>query len=263
MDATQGSRTPFRFDSLAGFPLIHGVTTRDLELPGEGDMNIAGRLPITEALTNRHTWSSAIGVNADALVCGRQVHGINVRVVDERHRGLGARDIEEALPQTDALITQSSNLPLMVYTADCVPVIAYDPVRHALGLAHAGWRGTVGNIAGQLVAAMAAEFGSDPVDLIVKLGPSIGPCCYEVGDEVISAWSKSGLDPHSDAIRSADPRSHLDLWRANSLALEASGVPSAHIEHSGLCTRCHADRFFSRRAGQGHRGLFATIGQLK
>jgi polyphenol oxidase len=263
MDVTLESRTAYQFDSLAGFPLIHGVTTRDPGLPGEGDMNIAGRLPIDEARANRRTWSNAIGVDADALVCGRQVHGIRVRLVDERHRGLGARIIDDALPQTDALITRSPNLPLMIYTADCVPVIAYDPVQHALGLAHAGWRGTVGNIAGQLVAAMRAEFGSVPSDLIVKLGPSIGPCCYEVGDEVISAWHDSGLDPESAAIRPANPRSHLDLWRANSLAFEASGVLADHIEHSGLCTRCHADRFFSRRAGHGHRGLFATIGQLQ
>jgi YfiH family protein len=144
-----------------------------------------------------------------------------------------------------------------------VPAIVYDPVQHAFGLAHAGWRGTVGNIAGKLVAAMSAEFGSNPADLVVKLGPSIGPCCYEVGDEVISAWLESELDPACAAVRPASPRAHLDLWHANSLAFEASGVPANQIEHAGLCTRCQADRFFSRRAGQGHRGLFATIGQLR
>jgi hypothetical protein len=242
--------------------LIHAVTTRDAELPGEGDINIAGRLPLDEALSNRRSWAQLICVDAEALVCGRQVHGVEVQLVDERHRGLGATTIETALPQTDALITQTPNLPLMIYTADCVPVIVYDPVQHALGLGHAGWRGTVGNIAGNLVAAMQGKIGSDPADLIVKLGPSIGPCCYEVGDEVIDAWRSSGLDPDLVAVRPVVPRAHLDLWAGNRLAFEAAGVPSHQIEQSGICTRCHADRFFSRRAGRGHRGLFATIAQL-
>ena len=263
MEATLESTAVYQFDSLSTFPLLHGVTTRDPLLPGDGDVNIAGRLPLDDALANRRAWSDAIGVDAEALVTGRQVHGYAVRLVDEQHRGLGALDIAAAIPKTDALITRSPNLPLMIYTADCVPVVVYDPVQHALGLAHAGWRGTVGNIAGNLVASMRAEFGSDPADLCVGLGPSIGPCCYEVGDEVIAAWFASRLDSEALAVRTASPRAYLDLWRANSLAFEAAGVRSDKIEYSNLCTRCHADRFFSRRAGQGHRGLFATIGQLK
>ncbi|HVX30885.1 MAG TPA: laccase domain-containing protein, partial [Nitrolancea sp.] len=86
---------------------------------------------------------------------------------------------------------------------------------------------------------------------------------YEVGDEVIDAWRVSGIERAAEAIRPKEPRSHLDLWRANGLAFEAAGVPSDQIEHSGICTRCQAERFFSRRAGLGHRGLFATIAQLR
>jgi hypothetical protein len=263
MQTAVGDSTLFRFDGLDRYPLIHGVTTRDPALPGEGDINVAGRLPLAEARTNRRVWADLIGVDANALVSGRQVHGAHVEVVDDRHRGLGALRIEDAIPQTDALITRTPGIPLIIYTADCVPVLIYDPVEHALGLAHAGWRGTVGNIAGAVVAAMNSEFGSRPESLIVKLGPSIGPCCYEVGDEVIDAWRASGVERFAEAIEPREPRAHLDLWRANSLAFEAAGVPADHVRHAGVCTCCHADRYFSRRAGQGHRGLFATIAQLR
>lgn len=263
MQSAVGDSTLFRFEGLDAYPLIHAVTTRDPLLPGEGDINIAGRLPREDAIANRRNWAELIGVDADAFVAGRQVHGTHVEVVDERHRGFGALNIEDAIPQTDALITRTPGLPLIIYTADCVPLLVYDPEEHVLGLAHAGWRGTVGNIGGAIIRAMCAEFGSQPSNLIIKVGPSIGPCCYEVGDEVVDAWRASGLDPADEAVRPRRPRSHLDLWRANALALEAAGVSPDHIAHSGVCTRCHADRFFSRRAAQGHRGLFATIAQLQ
>jgi YfiH family protein len=263
MQTAVDDSTLFRFVGLDRYPLIHAVTTRNPALPGDGDINIAGRLPLDEALANRRAWADLIGIDASALVAGRQVHGIHVQVVDEQHRGRGALRIEDAIPQTDALITRTPGLPLIIYTADCVPVLVYDPVEHAVGLAHAGWRGTVGNIAGSVVAAMSAAFGSRPANLIVRLGPSIGPCCYEVGDEVIDAWRASGVEHLVEAIDPREPRDYLDLWRANSLAFEAAGVLADHVESSGICTRCHAERYFSRRAGQGHRGLFATIAQLQ
>jgi YfiH family protein len=263
MQTAVGDSTLFRFQGLERFPLIHAVTTRVPEMPGEGDINIAGRIPREDAIANRHAWAESIGIDANALVSGRQVHGTRVQLVDGAHCGRGAADIEDAIPQTDGLITRIPGVPLIIYTADCVPVLVYDPVEHALGLAHAGWRGTVGNIAGAIVSAMHAEFGSQPANLIVRLGPSIGPCCYEVGDEVIDAWRSSGIERFGEAIQPKEPRAHLDLWRANSLAFEMVGVPATQVEASGICTRCHADRFFSRRAGVGHRGLFATIAQLQ
>ncbi|HVX31115.1 MAG TPA: polyphenol oxidase family protein, partial [Nitrolancea sp.] len=176
MDVAIGDSTLYRFDGLDRFPLIHGITTRDPALPGEGDINILGRLPREDAIANRRAWAETLGIDAEALVAGRQVHGIRVARVDASDRGRGAFNIEDAIPQTDGLITQEPDVPLIIYTADCVPALIYDPVEHALGLAHAGWRGTVGNIAGSIVAAMQAEFGSRPEDLIVRLGPSIGPC---------------------------------------------------------------------------------------
>lgn len=253
----------YRFSTLAEHPLVHGITTRHGALPGDGDVNVAGRLPLDVAVENRKAWSTQLGIEATAIVCGRQVHGNGVRVVEATDAGRGAIRIDDALPATDALATRAIDLPLMIYTADCVPAIVYDPVQHALGLAHAGWRGTIQNVAGALVAEMQSAFGSSPEDLVVGIGPAIGPCCYEVGDEVIDAWLASGLDPRALAVQRRDDRSHLDLWRANTLAFELAGVPSAQIELARICTKCQSHRFFSRRAGNGHRGLFATIAALK
>ncbi|MGA7671127.1 MAG: peptidoglycan editing factor PgeF [Nitrolancea sp.] len=252
----------FRFDRLSQFPLRHGITGRHAAMPGDGDVNIAGRIEREQALGNRIAWAEEIGIEAESIVSGRQVHGSRVEVVDGSHRGCGAAFIDDAIPSTDALVTRTVSLPLLVYTADCVPLIAYDPSKHALGVAHAGWRGTVANVAGALVETMHDAFASNPADLIVGIGPSIGPCCYEVGDEVIDAWRESGIARLENAISKSNDRPHLDLWRANELALERVGVPLDHIEHAGICTRCESDRYFSRRAGVGHRGLFATIAAL-
>jgi len=252
----------YRFERLTRYPLRHGVTGRYSELPGDGDVNIAGRLAREQALENRAAWAEEIGIDASAIVSGRQVHGNRVEVVDHSDAGRGAALIEEAIPATDAIVTQAIGLPLLVYTADCVPIIAYDPLRHALGLAHVGWRGTVSNVAGALVEGMQNAFESNPADLLVGIGPSIGPCCYEVGDEVIDAWMDLGLTGCDQAVIPRGDRSHLDLWHANRIALEAAGVRRDHIEHSGICTCCASDRYFSRRAANGHRGLFATIAAL-
>ena len=253
----------FQFQSFMRHPLVHGVTGRHPSMPGEGDVNIAGRIQREDALANRASWAEGIGVDASAIVTGRQVHGNGVQIVDETHAGRGAAFIDDAIPATDALVTRSVGLPLLVYTADCVPIIVYDPSTHSLGVAHAGWRGTVSNVAGALVETMSDAFGSVPNELIVGIGPSIGPCCYEVGDEVVEAWQSLGVERCDDAVIRNGDRVHLDLWRANELIFERAGVPLEHIERSELCTRCESDRYFSRRAGVGHRGLFATIAALK
>lgn len=253
----------FQFERLSQFPLIHGVTSRDAALPGDGDINIAGRLSRSDAVANRRAWAAAIGIDASCVVTGRQVHGNRVRLVDQSDAGRGAEVIDEAVPETDGLVTRTVDLPLMVYTADCVPLIVYDPVEHALGVAHAGWRGTVSNVAYELVQTMRREFGSDAGNLVAGIGPSIGPCCYEVGDEVIEAWANTGLDRSRTAVKRVGIRLHLDLWKANQIALESAGVRADHVEVSRICTSCSSDRYFSRRAANGHRGLFATIAALR
>jgi copper oxidase (laccase) domain-containing protein len=112
---------------------------------------------------------------------------------------------------------------------------------------------------------MEHEFGSRPDSLVVGIGPSIGPCCYEVGDEVIEAWESAGVPGWEAARVEKEPRAHFDLWTANRQTLHRAGVPEGQIEVAGLCTRCNGERFFSHRAamaGERPRGRMIMVAQL-
>ena len=134
----------------------------------------------------------------------------------------------------------------MVLAADCVPVLMYDSRMRVIAAVHAGWRGTVGRIAAQTVERMQDEFGCDPRDVIVGIGPSIGPCCFEVGEEVVEA-AREGLGNYQ-----------LNLWEANRRQLRQVGVEDARIEVAGICTVCHHDQFFSYRGDRGNTGRFGA-----
>jgi hypothetical protein len=161
-------------------------------------------------------------------------------------------------PQADGIITDAHDVPLVMRFADCVPVLLYDPVKRAIGLAHAGWRGTVAGIGPATVQAMVDTYGSRPADIVAGVGPSIGPCCYEVGPEVVAqvretfGTTRGLVEPETEAHGP-----HLDLWEANRRALEKAGVQ--RIELSGLCTACHTHEFFSHRAEAGRTGRFGVI----
>jgi hypothetical protein len=217
---------------------------------------------------NHELICQALGCARGDIVSPHQVHGTRVRVVDEQDRG-------SVLPQTDALITAAPGLMLMLRFADCVPVLFHDPVRRAVGLAHAGWRGTVAGMARVTVQAMVDQLGCRPADIRAGIGPAIGPCCYEVGRDVADAvrqampgtgqllraqaggGTSAGGD--GDADWRADRRWHLDLWAANRLQLARAGLQ--HISVAGLCTACRTDEWYSHRAEQGQTGrLGALIG---
>jgi polyphenol oxidase len=181
------------------------------------------------------------------VISGFQVHGERVhRVVPE--------DAGRVIPATDALVSDVPGLLLLGRYADCVPVILWDPMHEVVGLAHAGWRGTIRRIASKTVVAMAQHFGSRPQDLRVAIGPSIGPCCFEVGDEVLQAFREAFPANASEVIDRSGH--HVDLWRANAVQLEQSGV--GEIDVAGLCTSCHVDRFYSHRREHGTTGRFAV-----
>jgi hypothetical protein len=173
------------------------------------------------------------------------------------------------IPATDALITDVSGVALMLRFADCLPVLLYDPVRRAIGLAHAGWKGTVGGIAAKTASAMMEAYGSRPADIIAGLGPCIGPCCYQVGGEVIEAVKES-FNHWQGLLRPQGYGSvHFDLWEASRCQLAELGAPplspptlggrKGGIEVIQLCTACRTDEFFSHRAEGGHTGRFAVI----
>jgi len=184
------------------------------------------------------------------IATGHQVHGTRVA-------RLGREDRGQMHPQTDILITDVPGLALMQRYADCLPVLLYDPVHRAVGLAHAGWRGTLDGVTQKAVQAMQAAFGSRPADLIAGLGPGIGPCCYQVGPEVVKAAETAISGWPSVLLRQRDGSWHLDLWEANRRLLVQAGVN--RIEFSGLCTACRTDEFYSHRVEQGRTGRFGVV----
>ena len=248
---------PYRFQSLAAVPgLRHGITRR--EGPGlAGNMSFTRGPDRETVLATRARWCASIGVDPAGLTFARQVHGASVDHVTLAARGRGASGTIDH-PDADALVTGEPNLPIATLAADCVPILLVDPERRVVAAAHAGWRGTATGVVEAAVTTLVERFGSRPASLLAGIGPSIGPCCYEVGEEVAAAVAeRHGDETLRPGARPGHP--YLDLWAANARALRASGVRPEHIERADLCTRCHADQFFSHRAEGPTRGLFAAI----
>jgi len=240
--------------------VTHGITRR---VPGLGlaDGNIGYGPPRdqADAWEMRLQWSAAIGVDPDTLATAGQVHGASVLRVAATDAGRGASPGSGRIGLGDALITDEPGVALLALFADCLPIILVDPARPAVAVAHAGWRGTVADVAGAVVGAMAAAFGSDPNRLLAFLGPAIGPCCYEVGDDVTSAWRDRAGSVAGPALRQAEDVTTFDLRTANEVLLMRAGLRHDHIETSPVCTRCAGEAWFSLR-GQGPlTGRFGAI----
>lgn len=256
---------PLQLASFARFPRVrHGITGRAAGLWREGDISYATGGDPARVFENRRAWGHAIGIVAEALVAVRQVHGADVARVDATARGRGARSLDPAtVPAADALLTDAPGTPLLLSFADCTPLLFHDPQRRIVGLAHAGWRGTVADIAGATVRAMVERYGSDPAAIVAGIGPAIGRCCYVVDEPVVAAWQALGVgDPavlEEIAPVAGRRQWRFDLARANRRLLERAGVPTAQIEDAALCTACDVARFPSHRAQQGQAGRFAAI----
>lgn len=209
--------------------------------------------------SNRRRFVHTLGYTLADAVTASQVHGRRVATAETdvlRPRPVGF------VGEADGLITRATGRLLITFHADCVPVFLYDPAHHAGGLVHAGWRGTVQQIAGGAVRELAARFGTDPGNLRAVVGPAIGPCCYEVGEEVAGALESAF--PHAGGVVRRDgDRILADLWQANKAGLKAAGVPETQIAVSKLCTACRRDLFFSHRAEQGRTGRMAAAFALK
>ncbi|MDH3214953.1 MAG: peptidoglycan editing factor PgeF [Candidatus Krumholzibacteria bacterium] len=215
-------------------------------------------------LENRAMLAEALGIEPLSLTFAEQVHGSKVAVVKSPSRGRGAVTNDDALSKTDALVTNVRDLPLMVLIADCVAISFYDPHQNAVGLAHAGWKGTLGRIAELTVAKMVSAFGCDPADIVAGISPSIGRGHYDVGEEVVDAFRKEfGRQVTNDlAQEDMDGTCYLDLWAANESQLLGQGIPAENIALAEMCTACHPGRFYSHRHDSGRTGRFGALVML-
>ena len=195
-----------------------------------------------------------VGFDPEKIVLTRQIHSDLVRVVTEADC-LGL--CHQVYPACDGLVTNTPGLSLMVFTADCTPILLWDPVTGAVGAAHAGWRGTAADIAGKTLEAMARNFGTKPENVRAAIGPNIGPCHFETDADVphalLAEFGKDAM-PH---LRRQGEKYYIDLKAVNALALRRRGV--VHVEQSESCTACAPDRFWSHRATHGQRGSQGAV----
>ena len=195
--------------------------------------------------------AASMGVPAERLLLVKQVHGIHAAVA---RRGAPA---PWARPEADIIVTNDPSVAIGVRVADCAPVLLHDPVTHAVGAAHAGWRGTASGAAAAAVRAMQETFGSRQLDLVAAIGPCLGACCGEVGPDVVEAFHAGGADRQFLAAwftPGTGDRSFLDLERANRDQLETAGLRPDAIFSSGLCTKTHRDRLHSYRGDRDAAG---------
>jgi hypothetical protein len=192
----------------------------------------------------------ALAISPQRVVTARQVHGAHVANV-------GSAEAGTVVPSTDGLVTAETGLYLMLRFADCLPVMLYDPARHTMALVHVGWRGLLAGVIHNTIRLMERELSTEPPNVLAGLGPAIGPCCYEVGPDVVRAIQRVFGSQYRLVLVSRDARVHFDLPTAARLQLQSEGV--LHIESSGLCSSCHTDEFFSHRAENGRTGRFAVL----
>jgi len=245
----------YQFASHSGRPeVLHAVFTR-IGGSSQGcfsSLNVGqlvGDDPRAVRLNHERIFT-ALGISAGHVVTARQVHGGHVAIVDEDDHG-------SVVAATDGLLTKSRGTYLLMRFADCLPLMLYDPIHQAVALAHCGWRGLLAGVVQNAFRALHQTFGSEAVETLAALGPAIGPCCYEVGPDVIQGVRHLLGRADELLVQQPDGRVHFDLPGAVRAQLEQLGLH--HIEDSGLCTACRRAEFFSHRAEGGNTGRFAAL----
>lgn len=256
----------YRFETLpAGVDALVSTRRGGVSEPPYDSLNLGLRVTDDPArvLANRERLLGAYGFELERSVWCRQVHGDGVAAVGAADAGRGAREEDSVVDGADAMVTDTQGLALCVKVADCVPVLVFDSRRRVLGLAHAGWGGTVARICSRTVEAMGERFGSEPAELVAAIGPSIGPAGYEVGPEVIAAAEAAFGGRAAELLTpAAGGKALFDLWAANRIDLEQVGVPAERIEVAAIASDERLEDFYSHRREGGRTGRFAAVAAL-
>ena len=210
---------------------------------------------------NRQALCQLLQIDDRHLLMPHQVHLTEIATIDDHFLSLGDEERQQRLEGVDAIMTDKAGVCVGVSTADCIPVLLYDSVHHAVCAVHAGWRGTVSRIVEKAVKAMTETYGSQPDDIQAQIGPGISLDSFEVGDEVYDAFAQAGFD--MAAISQKQAKWHINLPACNRLQLMAMGVKSDHISLSDICTYKTHDTFFSARRLGINSGRIFTAMMLK
>lgn len=188
-----------------------------------------------------------LGIAENHLITARQTHGTEVRIIDSAFLATPREEQLKSLYGTDGLVTACQGVAVAVFTADCVPILLYEPEKQIIAAVHAGWKGTLHAIAAVAVAKMES-LGANPQRIEATFGAAICQNCFETGDEVADQFTDAGFPMQRIMYRNATTgKAHIDLIEANCHILEKSGLHESSIVKSGLCTKCNPDRFFSAR----------------
>jgi len=245
-----------QFDSLQP---KHAVFTRHGGISPEpwGSLNVGGTVgdDLERVKKNRVLSFEAMSCAPESIFDVWQIHSADVVCAN------APRPVGESYRQADVILTDKPSVTLFMRFADCVPILVHDPRNGVIGIAHAGWIGTLRDVATTTIRAIQKNYGSNPADVIACIGPSIGPDHYEIGADVILQVMQKYGDDSELFLKSHHGKIHFNLWEANRLALEQVGV--GQIEVSGICTACHTQDWFSHRAEKGRTGRFGALISLQ
>lgn len=249
------------FDVQKGLAAVFSSRLGGVSEGGCATLNLAflnPQQPPEPGRENLRRFARAVGFDENRLVITQQTHTVNIFEAAASDAGRGITR-PRGYTDIDGLFTQAENLPLLTFHADCVPLFFYAPIRRMVGVAHAGWRGTIQNIAGVMVAALV-ERGCAAQEIRAAIGPSAGPCCYQIGPEVARLFAPLADEQGPLYIPDKAPGKFLlDLWRANRALLLAAGLLPENITIGGLCTVCHPEIFYSHRVQGNNRGTMAAM----
>jgi purine-nucleoside/S-methyl-5'-thioadenosine phosphorylase / adenosine deaminase len=240
--------------------LVHAFSPRSFE----GEKGVREELLLgrnddpRSSQQHRHLLLENLNIDSKEIFFVKQVHGNRVFVLDDPKMSVDQVELEEA----DALITHLTEKPIAVLTADCVPVILYDPAKHVAGVIHAGRKGTQQGIVSKTISMLSRTYGSNPGDMVMALGPAIGGCCYEVEDFCITPFRESYQGWKDFVTANSQSRFMLDLLKANEMDSARAGVLKENIHRSGECTSCNNDRWFSYRR-EGATGRIVSLAMLR
>lgn len=239
--------------------LVHAFTTREGGV-SEGPLSTLnlglGRDDKPEhVLENYRRICSILGVDQQRCIMAKQVHSTKVQIVTEKDAGKGIQYPQQRM-EVDGLVTDQPGLPLVVFYADCVPILLYHERTHCLAVVHAGWKGTVGAIAAEAVRMMQQMFRVETKEILAAIGPSIGSCHFEVGQEVAREFQRNGFHSQILPSPSTSEKWYVNLWDSNRKVLLDAGLMAKNITCAEICTVCHKEHYFS------HRGLGADTGRM-
>jgi hypothetical protein len=242
--------------------LIHAISTRNggVSSGSYKSLNLSFHVEDEQenVIHNYRILSRALGFNLRSLITCQQIHHNTVALVDKSYFKKDCFLPQNAIPETDALVTDVPGITLMTRYADCVPLFFYDPKTNTIAIAHAGWKGTLSHIVRKTVEVLVNEYHCKPENILTAIGPSIGPCCFQIGSTMADEAVKE-LSGQEYLKEGSDGSIYFNLWKANEKQLKDTGIKDDHLHCAGLCTACNTDLFFSYRREKRVTGRFGAL----